>query len=110
MRLDCLTSAIFPREFASRGVVTLLDRDCSFEPEPCCGEDTGKLGDGGIGAKIGPGKFSYEDCADAMFAQNRKPRTIAAQALRATQESLGRDGERLMGLFKILTTDGFVWT
>src|ERR1700738_4438843 len=110
MRLDCLTSAIFPSEFASREVVTLLDRDCSFESEPCCGEDTGKLRDSGIGAKIGPGKSSYEDCADAVFAQNKKPRAIAAQALRAKQESLRRDRERLMGPLKIVTTDVFVRT
>ena len=88
MRFDCLPSAIFPSEFASREVVSLLDRECSFESEPCCGEDGGELNDGGIGEKIGRGKSSYGDCAYAMFAQNKKPKAIAAQALRAKRESV----------------------
>jgi hypothetical protein len=96
MRLDCLTSAIFPSEFASREVVTLLDRDGSSESESCCGEDGGKLSDGGIGAKIGSGKSSYEDRAYAVFAQNKKVRAIAAQALRAKREIVRSDREQLM--------------
>jgi hypothetical protein len=61
----------FQANFASREVVSLLDRECSFESEPCCGEDGGELNDGGIGAKIGRGKASYGDCAYAVFAQNK---------------------------------------
>jgi hypothetical protein len=104
MRLDCLTSVIFPREFASRGVVTLLDRDGSVESESCGGEDGGELSDGCVG-----GKSSYGDCAYAVFPQNKKPRAIAAQALRARRERMRRNTEQLIDLFEIVKTDGFVW-
>ena len=104
MRFDCLTSATFPSEFASREVVTLLDRDGTLESKSCWVGDGGKLRDGGIGAKIGPGKSSYGDCAYTVFTQNNKPRTIAAQAL-AKQEIVPSDRGRLMELFKIVTAD-----
>src|ERR1700722_1998935 len=109
MRFDCLTSVTFPSEFASREVVSLLDRECSFESGSCCGEDGGKLNDGCVGAKIGPGKSSYGDCAYAVFPQNKKPRAIAAQAWRVKGERMRRKREQLIDLFEIVTTDGFVW-
>lgn len=46
MRFDCLPSSTFPSEFASREVVSLLDRNGAFESESC--EVVGKLRDGGI--------------------------------------------------------------
>ena len=108
MRLDCLTSAIFPREFASTEVVTLLDRDGLVESESGGGEDGGELSDGCVAAKIGPRKSSYGDCACAVFPQDKKPRAIAAQVVRAKREIVQRDTEHLMKPFKSVTTDE--WT
>src|ERR1700719_1705127 len=105
MRLDCLTSETFPREFASREVVTLLDRDGLVESESCGGEDGGELSDSCVGAKIDPGKSSYGDCACAVFPQNKKPKVIAAQVVRAKREIVRRDTEHPMSPFKSGATD-----
>src|ERR1700676_1625473 len=108
MRFDCLTSATFPSEFASSEVVTLLDRNGLVESESCGGEDGGELTDGCVGAKIGPRKSSYGDCACAVFPQDKKPRAIAAQVMRAKREIVQRDTEPLVKPFKSVTTDE--WT
>ena len=80
----------------------------SVESESCGGEDGGELSDGCVGAKIGSGKSSYGDCAYAVFPQNKKPRAIAAQVVRAKREIVRRDTEHLMKPFKSGATD--VWT
>src|ERR1700741_5334324 len=91
MRLDCLTSALFPSELASRDVGTLLDCGWSFESDSSRGEDTGPLGDPCIGATIGRGASSAENCAHALFVQDSRASAIAAQALRAKQKRWRRD-------------------
>src|ERR1700682_967676 len=107
MRLDCLTSAVLPSEFASRDVGAPLDCGCLFESDSCCGEDTGSLRGACFGATIGRGASPDEDCANAVLAQNRRATAIAAQPLRAKQKPWRRDRVRLMGLFETATRNVF---
>src|SRR5215468_5591993 len=85
MRLVCLASVLPSSDLASWDVVTLLD--CGGSCEPPSGSGASESVDSGFGATIGRGPSSDEDCASAVvFAQNKRPKTIAAQALRLREK------------------------